>query len=263
MNTFSKFILSWIVLLFWIIAVIMVYESFFIDSESNQDNWYTEIESGTNWTDEERALLSEWITLYFDSEYTESITVFSELLKLYPDTLVAYTLMWRAFIELWMYRDALENYKTAIEFFPESHFFYTWKGDAFQWLWEYREAILQYQIAIEIDPDDSWVYFNKWIAKTELSMYRDAIILFDKAIKIEEDYINSWWDVRYLGIAPYVRKALALWELWIFKDILEIADKIMEIDRLDATWYLLKWTALQELWRFSDAQYYLNIAENL
>ena len=106
------------------------------------------------------------------------------------------------YVELGMYREAIEAYKQSIRINPDIEEAHYNLGVAYNDLGMNREAIEAFKQAIRINPAFAEAHTNLGVAYNDLGMYREASEAYKQAIKISPNYVSAHYNlgVTYLSL---------------------------------------------------------------
>jgi len=135
--------------------------------------------------------LSVVAALQFD--YTKSLELIDETIKLVPDYAVAHSNRGNILKELGRYEEALVALDLAIGLEASYAEAYMNKGNVLQELAHYADAIVWFDKAIEIQSNYAEAYSNKGNALMLLGRYHEAVQCFDQAIAINPGYVDAYW----------------------------------------------------------------------
>ncbi|MBI4929136.1 MAG: tetratricopeptide repeat protein [Bacteroidetes bacterium] len=125
--------------------------------------------------------------------FRDSITVWSDVLKKYDDSYVAFYNRGVAYKDLNEYKKAIIDFNKSIEMRPEYDRAYTNRGAIRVILGDYNGAIEDFNQTIKHNPHDTTALFNRGNAKAYIRDFKGAIEDYNKTIeygKIDFEAIN-------------------------------------------------------------------------
>ena len=174
------------------------------------------------------ALLSIQIISFVGVSYARtrvwknSETLWTDVLKKYPDTSGAYTNRGHYYRTNHDYQKAIENYNKAIELDKHNYLAFHNRGKAYFDLGKYDEALNDMNEAIRLKPDFAETYSNRGSIFAIRKDYTAAIKDFDKAIQLDPKNANA-----------YANRSLAYFYSGKNEKALEDADAFLRINPND------------------------------
>jgi protein O-mannosyl-transferase len=146
-------------------------------------------------------LCFSFITYNRNKVWSNSISLFDDVLKKYPKTFMAYNNRGSAKHKLGDFQGALEDYNRAIEINPLDQRFYYNRGGTKAKLGDLQGAIMDFNSAIEINTKYLDAFINRGNAKGMLGNKQGAIQDFTKAIEIDSQNAYAFYN---RGSAKYI-----------------------------------------------------------
>ena len=134
------------------------------------------------------------VDLYHSGQMAEAEQASRELLKPYPQTLVAINVLGAALRGQGKLQEAVQAYDKAIQLKPDYAEAYYNRGINLDQLGQLDEAIASYDKAIQLKPDFADAYYNRGIVLEQLEQLDGAIQSFDQAIQLKPDYAEAYYN---------------------------------------------------------------------
>jgi len=157
--------------------------------------------------------------LFHSGQVIKAEQVCRELLKSYPQSLIAINILGITLQRQGKLQEAVSSYDKAILLKPDYADAYSNRGLALQALGELDKAVASYDRAIRLMPDHAASYSNRGLALHELGQWDEAVASYDKAIQFKPDYAEA-----------YSNRALALQQLGLLDDAIANYDKAIELN---------------------------------
>ena len=154
-----------------------------------------------NWTYRKEALLGlsilcllslSIITWKQVGYWKDSITLFTHALKVTKNNWLTHNNRGGAYVDLGMYREAIEDYGRVVEIRPAYPEGYCNRGNVYNILKNYQLAIEDENKAILIDPNFFAAYYNRAIAYTGLGNFQQGIEDYGRAIGINPNHATAY-----------------------------------------------------------------------
>jgi len=145
--------------------------------------------------------------------WRDSLSLWNNVLKNYPDTPIAYNNLGEAYLRKGDYERAISNYNQALKTNPEfrrANYFFVNRGTAYLMKGDYEKAIADYHEALKINPNDANAYHHRGTAYLSKGDPERSIADFNKALKINPRYAET-----------YLNKALACEKIGRMQEALE------------------------------------------
>jgi hypothetical protein len=129
--------------------------------------------------------------------WKDSLSLWSNALKNYPDTPVAYNNLGEAYLRKEDYERAISNYNQALKMNPEfrrANYLFVNRGTAYLMKGDYERAIADYDQALRINPNDANAYHNRGAAYLHKGDPEEAIADFNKAIENNPRYAEAYFN---------------------------------------------------------------------
>ncbi len=106
----------------------------------------------------------------------------------------AYLFAGNAYEARGLYRQAIDEYKTAIEFMPDHSMAYHGLGTAYAKIRDYNTAEQMFKKVLEIEPFNTWAHFNLGTVYTAQHKYDKALDEYEAALEIDPEYeLAAYW----------------------------------------------------------------------
>ncbi|EAW38418.1 tetratricopeptide repeat protein [Lyngbya sp. PCC 8106] len=181
-------------------------------------------------------------TLLEQNQIEQVISLYSQAIKLYPNTAKIYYLLGQAFSQNEQWTAAISNYKQAIKINQTANHYYNSLGDAFSQLQQWNEAIDCYLHSIQIKPDVCWSYLKLADAYLECQHWENAIKTYYQGLELNPD--NYW---------PYIKIGDAYIEQGHKKEAIAIYRQAQQINPNLSTSYYKLADLLQEFYQEDEA----------
>ena len=128
-------------------------------------------------------------------ELNKAIADFTKAIELEPDyAAAAYSNRGGAYREKGEFDDAIADFTKAIELEPDCADTFSNRGGAYRNKGEFDEAIADFTKAIDLEPDFTLAYYGLGLAYDDKGEIEKAIGNFDKAIELDPDYAEAYSD---------------------------------------------------------------------
>jgi len=114
--------------------------------------------------------------------WQNSVTLWSNVLKKYPNFAVAYNARGGAYLKSGEYKKAIADYNEALRNDPNYYFAWHNRGVAYAEIGEYKRAIISFNNALKINPAFNEVYYKRGLAYFECKKYIQAISDYTQSI---------------------------------------------------------------------------------
>ncbi|MCX5707968.1 MAG: tetratricopeptide repeat protein [Candidatus Omnitrophica bacterium] len=143
--------------------------------------------------------------------WKNSLSLFNDVLRQYPQASFAYINRGGAYLELKDRDKAAADFRTAIKLDPNFAFAYVNLCDVDNLSGKYEEAVLNCKTALRLDPAKVKAYFNLGNAYVSLGQKPEAIEVYKKAISLDPDYVGAYQNLAavYMSLKDY-RQAFGL-----------------------------------------------------
>ena len=157
-------------------------------------------------------------TYYLANDYDQSISDYTEAIRLAPGDVASYNNRGRAFYQKGDYDRAITDYSKAIELNPDNANVFNNRGVAHSKKDDFNQAIADFNEATRLKPRYASAYYNRAITLANKGRYVEAIEDLRKAIDLEpnnSDLHNeiAWTYLRMGNAAaglPFAERSLAL-----------------------------------------------------
>ncbi len=157
--------------------------------------------------------------------WKDSITLWTDVLKKFPDSAIAFNNRGNAYKLIGQYEKAIEDFNKAIETDPELELAYFNRGTVYEHLGEYNEAIADFTNALNIQPDFAMGYVDRGAIYCRIGEYDKAYNDLTSALQLKPDLGEAYYNLgvlcfnlknyeralkhydRALGIDPYLAVA--------------------------------------------------------
>jgi protein O-mannosyl-transferase len=129
--------------------------------------------------------------------WRDSISLWNDVLKNYPNLPVAYNNRGEAYLRKGDYERAISNYNQALRMNPDfgrANYFYVNRGTAYLIKGDYERAITDYHQALRINPNDANAYHHRGTAYLYKGDPEEAIADFNKALEINPRYAETYFN---------------------------------------------------------------------
>ena len=134
---------------------------------------------------------------YDNSKWDEAIEKYTEVIKLDPKNVVAYTNRGESYVEKKNYVFALTDYNKAVELDPTNFFPLYNRSMLYIMLGDQDKAIADCNTIInKLELEYHWVYYNRGVAYTKKGMFENALADFNRSLALTNDatYIKRAQD---------------------------------------------------------------------
>jgi len=128
--------------------------------------------------------------------WRDSLSLWNNVLKNYPDTPIAYNNRGEAYFRKGDYDRAIFDYDQALSIDPNyktAYYLYENRGTAYLMKGDYERAIADYHQALRINPNDANAYYNRGTAYFNKGDFEEAISDFNKALEINPGYAEAYF----------------------------------------------------------------------
>lgn len=208
-------------------------------------------------------------TLTQTALWRDSVTLWSQEIKLFPDAEIAYINRGEAYSDLGHHQLAIRDHTKAIEINPRYEAYYN-RGVAYSNLSDYTQAIADFSMALKLNPRQFNAYIYRGNAYGNIGDHQQAIRDHTKAIELNpryaEGYYNRGTTYLELGDAPqaikdynivielnprhggaYGNRGNAYRTLGYFQDAVRDYTMVIEIDHRDTRAYMNRGLAYSNL----------------
>ena len=130
--------------------------------------------------------------------YKKAMEHFNRVLRLQPDSAVAYNNRGLAYVGKGAFDDAIADFTKAIELNSDLAVAYSNRGGAYREKGEFDTAIKDFNKAIELEPNRADTFSNRGGAYRNKGAFDDAIADFTKAIELDPNFTVAYYG---LGLA--------------------------------------------------------------
>jgi len=124
--------------------------------------------------------------------WTNSETLFTDVIKKYPKVAVAYNNLGKYYRVQNKYDKAIEAYGKSIEIDPEGYLSYSNRGKAYFDRGEIDKALADMDLSIKYNPDFPEALSNRGAARAAKGLYDLALVDLDKAILLDPGNFNAY-----------------------------------------------------------------------
>ncbi len=164
-------------------------------------------------------LNNQGVALVVSNNRKGAIAVFTEAIKLKPNSSMSYSNRGMTRLDIKQYKEAIQDFDKAVEIDPSDFIALYDRGIAKNKIRDYSGSIEDYTHAIKINPSYADPYYNRALSKLRLGNYEGAIADYSKVIEIYPNHV----------IAHYNRGTTYAREGQYDLAILDLA-KVIEID---------------------------------
>ncbi len=126
------------------------------------------------------------------SVWHDSITLWNEVLRNYPDSPHAYNMRGLAYLQKGELERAVEDFSRAIRIRPRSAIAYNNRGKAFRAQANYMTALKDYNTAIEINPRYAEALYNRGNLYLAIASYDLAIADYSAVLELRPYYVQAY-----------------------------------------------------------------------
>ncbi len=139
-------------------------------------------------------------------DWKDSITLYSDVIKKYPEDKLSYNNRGNAFYDLKNYKEALKDFSMAIKLGGDNAAGYNNRASIYFDQKRYQDAINDYEVAIKLKPNYTAAYYNLGNAYNGANKYEEAIKAYDMAIKLNPNYVVAYYNrgVSYSNLHRFV-----------------------------------------------------------
>jgi tetratricopeptide (TPR) repeat protein len=145
--------------------------------------------------------------------WKDSISLSNDVLKNYPNVLMAYNNRGTEYLRRGDYDKAISDFNEALRIDPDyekTHYLYDNRGTVYLLKGDYERAIADYDRALRIKPNFALAYHNRGTTYLYKEDFEEAIADFNKALEINPGYAET-----------YFNKALACEKMGHLKEAIE------------------------------------------
>lgn len=141
-------------------------------------------------------------TLNQISIWRDSISLWSNEIKFFPDLDLPYDNRGNAYAVSGNYQQAIIDYTRAIALNPRYAGTYANRGTVYRNMGKYQQALSDYSRAIELEPENTMAYSNRGDTYNKLGNYQDAIRDYGMAIRLNPQFGEVYYKLGtlYSGI---------------------------------------------------------------
>ncbi|MCX6348072.1 MAG: tetratricopeptide repeat protein [Candidatus Aureabacteria bacterium] len=143
--------------------------------------------------------------------WSDTVTLFTDVLRKHPGVAVAYANMGTAYGHRGQYEKELECYRRYLEIRPHRKQIYQNVALAYQQMGDYEKEADAYRVLLEDQGESPRLYNLLGVALGRLEKYREAIACFERAVNLKPDdaevYNNLGLALGYLGYLDQSREA--------------------------------------------------------
>jgi len=161
--------------------------------------------------------------------WKDSITLWTDVLKKFPDSEIAFNNRGNAYKFIGAYEKAIGDFNKAIEINPELELPYFNRGTVYEHLGEYNKAIADFTTALNIQPDFAMGYVDRGAIYCRVGEYDKAYNDLTRALQLRPDLAEAYYN---LGVLYFNLKN--------YKLALEHYDKALGIDPYLSVAYVSK-----------------------
>jgi len=151
--------------------------------------------SSINIQDPPSEQLQSIIKLYTQGQLQQALSVSSQMLEIYPNSVVLYNIAGVSNAGLMQYDAAIESYRQALKIKPDFAEAYNNMGNALNKKGDPEAAIDSYSQALKIKPDYADAYNNMGIALNDKGELEAAIASFREALQINPDFADAYNNI--------------------------------------------------------------------
>jgi len=137
-------------------------------------------------------LIFSFISFQRNKVWSNSISMFNDVVEKYPGVYIAYEQRANAKDALGDKRGALDDYDKAIELNPLNAETFNNRGNTEDDLGNHNQAIEDYNKAIKLNPKYTDAYYNRGIAKYSISDFKGAIEDYNVAIALNPQFAMAF-----------------------------------------------------------------------
>ncbi|MEO0138223.1 MAG: tetratricopeptide repeat protein [candidate division WOR-3 bacterium] len=161
--------------------------------------------------------------------WRDSITLWTDVLKKYPQNGIAYNNRGNAYKFIGEYEKAIEDFNKAIEYSPELELPYFNRGSAYERIGQYEKAIADFTAALNIQPNFAMGYVDRGAIYVRIGEYDKAYNDLARALQLNPKSAEAYYN---LGVFYF--------NLRNFNQAMEYYDKAIVHDPYLAVAYLSK-----------------------
>jgi tetratricopeptide (TPR) repeat protein len=163
---------------------------------------------------EKSYLRSYALKLAYKGDYTEAITLLSQLIDSHPQNAVDYNNRGLVYFQSGESQKALRDYNTAMQLNPKLASVYNNRANYYAACGELAAALVDYDQALDLNPRYVRAWINRAITLRDLGQYKDAIDNFEVSLLFGQLEGNIWaergrtyhlWGDWNCAIADYYR----------------------------------------------------------
>ena len=144
-----------------------------------------------NYPDEPVAYSNRGLALYKKGTYHQALTDFSQALKISPRFVDARNNRGIVYKQLKDYKRALADYTESLQINPRYVKAYSNRGLVYHHMREYEKALVDFNQALAIDPQFAIAYYNRGNTYTSIGEDDKAIADYREALKIDPNYAEA------------------------------------------------------------------------
>ena len=130
--------------------------------------------------------------------WKDSITLWNDVLKKYPESPLAYNNRGNAYNLLGEYSKAVDDFNKAIEFNPELELSYFNRGTVYERLELYDKAIADFTTALNIQPNFAMGYVDRGSIYCRIGEYEKAYNDLTRALQLKPNLVEAYYNLGVL-----------------------------------------------------------------
>ncbi|HBB35860.1 MAG TPA: hypothetical protein DDZ80_02830 [Cyanobacteria bacterium UBA8803] len=152
---------------------------------------------------------------------------------------------------LGQYNEAIALFDQILKLQPNSFLAWYWRGNSFKNLGQYETAIASYQAALQIEPDYLLAWFEQGNTLYQLQQYEASIRSWRQALSVQTQSDYEQQLVRV--IIPKRIADVLLYDLQQYEEAIASYDQLLSVQPNTATLWIDRGTALYQLSRYEEA----------
>jgi arylsulfatase A-like enzyme/Tfp pilus assembly protein PilF len=136
-------------------------------------------------------LFEQALNAMLDHDFDSAVPKLQEVLKLEPNTALAYVELGRAYVNTKQYDKALPPLRTAVEKLPKDALARFEYGRALVESGNWDEALPQLEVVLAQDPDSPDLHFNLALVYEHLQRIPEAMTQFQATLKLKPDHFRA------------------------------------------------------------------------
>jgi CHAT domain-containing protein len=149
------------------------------------------------------------------------------------------------------YNEAIAIFDQLLKLQPNSFLAWYWRGNSLSNLGQYESAIASYEQAIKIKPDYLLAWFEQGNAFYELQQYDAGIRVWRQALSLKGE--SEYGKQLVSRIIPSRTASVLLYDLQRYEEAIALYNQLLSVESNTAATWINRGTAFYQLARYQDA----------